>query len=194
MHCGRPLAHETDEYCPDCEKTGTEGSSIRQGRSLWVHREPVSTALYRFKYRNRRRFGMLFARELAEVYGRQMERWRIGVILPVPLHPSRKRQRGFNQSEILAEALSKYTGIPMRTDVLFRIRKTTPQKRLGRSERMQNLAGAFGVSRRWEPAENVLLIDDIYTTGATLERAASVLRKAGVSNVFFLTISIGQGV
>ena len=112
----------------------------------------------------------------------------------MPLHPSRRRRRGFNQAEILARELGGLCGLPVRTDVLYRIRKTSPQKLLGRAERLRNLHGAFGVSADWKPCGNVLLIDDIYTTGATLERAAGILKKAGAQKVFFLTISIGQGI
>ena len=195
MHCGKPLADEAAEYCPDCRKQMEGGGScLDQGRSLWLHREPVAGALYRFKYHNRRRWGRLFAKELADRYACQVRRWQTDVVIPVPLHPSRRRKRGFNQAEILARELGARCGVPVRTDVLFRIRRTTPQKALGRTDRMQNLKGAFGVSAAWKPCRNVLLVDDIYTTGATLEHAAKVLRKAGVQNVRFLTISIGQGI
>ena len=117
-----------------------------------------------------------------------------GSLRQIPLHASRKRQRGFNQSEVIARGLAELTGIPCRTDVLFRIRKTVPQKRLDPIGRTANLKGAFGVSKRWNACENVLLIDDIYTTGATVEKAAKMLKKAGCRNVYFLTISIGQGI
>ncbi len=190
MRCGKPVRRREQEYCPDCRQTDSE---LTQGRSLWLHREPVSGAVYRFKYGNRRAWGRIFAGEMARVYGDQIRRWGIEVIIPVPLHRSRRRKRGFNQSEILAAELSRMTGIPVRDDVLFRIRKTVPQKKLGREGRKANLKNAFGVIRRWKPCRNVLLIDDIYTTGSTLERSAAVLKKAGVQNVYFLTISIGQG-
>ena len=195
MRCGKPLKDETEEYCPDCRKSLRDGRrGIDQGRSLWLHREPVSGAVYRFKYKNRRRFGRVFAREIADRYAGQVRRWGVDEIIPVPLHPSRFRKRGYNQAEILAAELGDRFDIPVRTDVLYRIRKTSPQKLLGRTERMRNLKGAFGVSASWKPCKNVLLVDDIYTTGATLERAARVLKKAGVQKVFFLTISIGQGI
>lgn len=195
MHCGKPLRDEAEEYCPDCRKQmAGGGSSLDRGRSLWLHREPVSGAVYRFKYKNRRRFGKIFAQELAACYGGLIRRWAVDEIIPVPLHPSRLRKRGFNQAEILARELGERCDIPVRTDVLCRIRKTSPQKLLGRQERLRNLKGAFGVSADWTPCKHVLLIDDIYTTGATLERAARVLKKAGAQKVFFLTISIGQGV
>ena len=191
MRCGKPLKRETEEYCPDCRE---HPSCIRQGRSVWLHRGKVPGAIYRFKYHNRRRYGKVFASEMMRCCGDELKRWRIGLIIPVPLHPSRKRKRGFNQAEILAAVLSEQTGIPVRKDVLFRIKKTKPQKTLDPGERRDNLKGAFAVSGRWKPCRNVLLIDDIYTTGSTIERCAGMLKKAGAENVWFLTISIGQGV
>ena len=196
MHCGKPLRDEAEEYCPDCRKQmAGGGSSLHRGRSLWLHREPVSGAVYRFKYKNRRRFGKIFAQELADSYGGLIRRWAVDEIIPVPLHPSRLRKRGFNQAEILARELGERCGLPVRTDVLYRIRRTSPQKLLGRQERLQNPQGrSFGVSAEWTPCGNVLLIDDIYTTGATLERAARVLKKPAPKKSSFLTISIGQGI
>ena len=78
-------------------------------------------------------------------------------------------------------------------DLLFRIRRTRPQKRLGENERRQNLQGAFAVKKTQSLPSNILLIDDIYTTGSTVERCAKMLRLAGAENVYFLTVSIGQG-
>lgn len=191
MRCGKPLRDETREYCRDCE---TRSSFFDRGYGMWLHREPVSGAVYRFKYKNKRNWGRIFAVELAEHYEGQIRAWGIEEIIPIPLHSSRKRKRGFNQSEVVAGILSELTGIPCRTDVLFRIRKTVPQKQLDRRGRKDNLMGAFGVSREWNACENVLLIDDIYTTGTTVGRAAKMLKKAGAQNVYFLTISIGQGI
>ena len=191
MRCGKPLDKESREYCADC--SGRD-SNIVQGRSVWLHREPVPQAVYRFKYHNRRSSGEVFAHEMAKQYGRWIAANGIEEIIPVPLHPSRKRRRGFNQAEVLAVQLSELTGIPVRKDVLFRIKKTSPQKILNPGERRANLKGAFAVSARWKPCRNVLLIDDIYTTGSTIERCSGMLKKAGTENVWFLTISIGQGI
>lgn len=190
MHCGKPLQREEEEYCRDC---GNRSSHIRQGRSVWLHRGRVPGAIYRFKYHNKRRYGKVFASEMARCFGDELKRWGIGLIVPVPLHASRKRRRGFNQAEVIADELSRLTGIPMRNDVLFRIRRTRPQKQLGENERRQNLQGAFAVRKNLDLSENLLLIDDIYTTGSTVERCAKMLRLAGAENVYFLTISIGQG-
>lgn len=191
MRCGKPLGDETREYCQDCT---AHRSFVDQGRSLWLHKEPVSGAVYRFKYKNKRNWGRIFAGELAVHYREQIRAWGIQEIIPVPLHSSRKRQRGFNQAQVVAEKLAEITEVPCRTDVLFRIRKTMPQKYLDPGWRSANLKGAFGVARSWRACENVLLIDDIYTTGATVGRAAKILKKAGARNVYFLTISIGQGI
>lgn len=163
------------------------------GRSLWVHKTPVSQGIYRFKYKNRRCYGEIFAAEMAAEFERIVKEWKIEEIIPVPLHRSRQRKRGYNQAQILAEEIGKKLEIPVKKDVVKRIQKTLPQKELGSRERIQNLKGAFGVSRSWIPKKCVLVIDDIYTTGNTIHRVAEVLKKAGVQKVYFLTISIGQG-
>ena len=82
----------------------------------------------------------------------------------------------------------------MEKDVLYRIKKTRPLKEMNGEQRHRNLKGAIAVSKSWNPRQNILLIDDIYTTGSTIERAAGILKKAGVKNVYFLTLSIGQGI
>ena len=191
IHCGKPLDDETKEFCMDC---GRKESYYEQGRSLWLHIPPVSTAVYRMKYHNKRSYAEIFGKELAKEFEHQISSWKIQTIIPIPLHSSRRRKRGYNQAELLAGQLSEKLGIPMNKDVLFRIKKTRPLKQMDGEERRKNLQGAFAVSRNWKPCQNVLLIDDIYTTGSTMERAAFILKKAGVENVYFLTLSIGQGI
>ena len=84
--------------------------------------------------------------------------------------------------------------IPMEKDVLYRIKITRPLKEMNGEQRHRKLKGAFAVSKSWNPRQIILLIDYIYTTGSTIERAAGILKKAGVENVYFLTLSIGQGI
>ena len=107
MRCGKPIKDEYKEYCSDCAK---RTSHITQGRSLWLHKEPVSTAIYKFKYNNKRSWGELFAAEMAQAYKDQVIKWGIEEIIPIPLHKSRKRKRGYNQAEIIAKCLSEKTG------------------------------------------------------------------------------------
>ena len=185
------MEDETKEYCRDCER---RKSNYEQGRSLWVHIPPVSNSIYRLKYHNKRYYAEIFGKELADEFEFQIQRWGIEAIIPIPLHRSKIRKRGYNQTELLAKQLSECIGIPMEKDVLYRIKKTRPLKEMDGEQRHRNLQGAFAVSKAWNPCQNILLIDDIYTTGSTIERAAGILKKAGVENVYFLTLSIGQGI
>lgn len=149
--------------------------------------------MYQFKYHNKRRYGQVFAKELAEQFGNQIKKWGIEAVIPVPLHPARRRKRGYNQAEILAGELGRIMSLSVDTDAVVRLRNTKAQKQLDDREREQNLMGAFGVRSDWKKVPKVLLVDDIYTTGNTIHRVAKVLKKAGVEKVYFLTISIGQG-
>lgn len=190
MKCGKPLRQTEQEYCTDCAK---RPHAYEQGRSLWIHGGQVSRAVYQLKFHNKRYYAGIFAKEAVLRYGEWMRRCRIDEIIPVPLHPSRRRKRGFNQAELLSEEIGRLTGIAVNGNVIYRIRNTRPQKELDDRERYQNLKGAFGISASWKAKKNVLIVDDIYTTGSTIERIARLLKNAGVQNVYFFTISIGQG-
>lgn len=189
MKCGKPLKNEEQEYCRDCVRTP---GGYEQGRSVWTHTGNVPHAIYEFKFHNKRYYARIFAGEMQRQYGGWIRRCGIETIIPVPLHPARRKRRGFNQAELLARELGRLTGICVRTDVVFRVRNTKPQKELGGRQRQENLKGAFAVSGKWRCSQTVLLIDDIYTTGSTVRRIAGLLKKAGVQKVYFLTISIGQ--
>ena len=175
MKCGQPLAGNEEEYCAD-----------------WLHRKPVSDSIYRFKFHNQRAFGAYYARELAGRFEEELYRWAPDFLVPVPLHPKKERQRGYNQALILARELGRLTGIPVADKLLRRVRYTTPQKKLGHRARRQNLHGAFQASEGVRGAV-IVLVDDIYTTGNTISGAAKALKEAGAEKVYFLTISIGQG-
>lgn len=187
--CGKPIRDYAKEYCFDC--VGKQ-HVFEEGRSLWLHKEPVNQAIYAFKYKNRRIYGKIFGAEMAENYGDYLKRRRVDLIVSIPLHKKRRRIRGYNQAEILAKELSVRTGIPMETSVLKRIRETRPQKKLDDKGRRQNIRGAFAAAGAVQ-GRRIVLIDDIYTTGSTLDEASRMLCRAGAEKVYFLTISIGQG-
>lgn len=114
------------------------------------------------------------------------------LLIPVPLHPFRLWRRRFNQAALIGRHLSRATGVPQRTDLLKRRRVTSSQTRLGRAERRDNVSGAFAVCRDAASVlagRRVVLVDDVYTTGATLDACALVLRRAGVSGVDALTFA-----
>lgn len=188
--CGKPIRYEEKEYCGDC--IGKE-LYYEQGRSVWLHTGKVRWSIYQFKYHNRRIYGKFYAEELFRLYGSLIEKWKIDVIIPVPLHRKRQRKRGYNQAEIVAKHLGKLTGICVDAKAVVRAYNTKPQKELSHRERKKNLKHAFRVAKHWEKEKNVLLIDDIYTTGNTIDSVARVLKENGAQKVWFLTISIGQG-
>ena len=188
--CGKPIRYKETEYCGDCEKTAF---SYEQGKSVWLHTDVVRWSIYQFKYHNRRIYGKFYAQELFRIYGRWVRQNKIDVIIPVPLHKKRQRKRGYNQSELIARQLGKLLHLPVNAKAVVRKRNTKPQKELSHKERRHNLKEAFCVTKHWKGKGNVLLIDDIYTTGNTIDSVAKLLRQKGADKVWFLTISIGQG-
>lgn len=190
MQCGKPIRHAEHEYCHDCMHTRHH---YDQGLSLWLHKTPVSTSIYQFKYHNQRRYGIHYAEELICRYGHTIRKWNPDLIIPIPLHKKRKRKRGFNQAAIISRELGRRLQIPVDEKSLIRNIDTSPQKALGRHERKKNLRKAFALKKKFAPVSVVLLVDDIYTTGNTIDAASEVLKNRGVEKVYFLTISIGQG-
>ncbi len=166
---------------------------FRQGKALWVYQGEVKHSIYRFKYQGRREYARYYGRELARVYGGWMKRCRIEALVPIPLSPRRYRQRGFNQAYLIARELSRHTVIPVYGNLLVRVRNTRAQKELNDQERKNNLKKAFKTRANKVQLDHILLIDDIYTTGSTMNEAANELRLSGVSEVYCLSLSIGKG-
>ena len=190
MQCGKQIRSVEQEYCYDCMHTH---HYYERGLSLWNHKNPVNQSVYQFKYHNQRRYGILYSQELVKEFQKEIERWRPDIIMPVPLHPSRKRKRGYNQAEILAKEIGRLMDIPVDTESLIRNKNTIPQKVMDARGRRKNLQHAFAWKGMKLQGVNVLLIDDIYTTGSTIDVAAKTVRLAGAEKVHFLTVSIGQG-
>ncbi len=191
--CGKPLDNERMEYCMDCQKSQP---AFVQGKALWIYEKKVKNSIYRFKYQNKREYAFVYAKELAETCGEWIRRKQIDLIVPVPLHKERKRSRGYNQAEILAKELGRYLGIPVSTKLLVRVKNTKPQKLLSAAERKNNLKKAFKTVEnivQLKHIRHILVVDDIYTTGSTLNSAALALMEAGVTEVYTCCISIGKG-
>ena len=188
MKCGRPLSSEREEYCRDCEK---RNHFFTQGRSVFVYCTPVRQSLYRMKNGNRQEYAHFYAAEMNRKFGRWIQNSGIEVILPVPMYPKRKRIRGYNQAELLATELGKHTGLPVAHNLLAKRKDTHAQKSLDARGRRENLKNAFAVNYQFD-GERILLVDDIYTTGATVDAAASALLEAGAGNVYVVTAAIGS--
>ena len=188
--CGKPISSEQAEYCHDCSHTR---HYFDEGRALWLHRGGAAWSVYQFKFHNRRIYAWFYASEMARAYGGYVRKKHISLIIPIPLGRRKRRMRGFNQAEILAERLSGMLRIPLDSVHLVRRRDTIPQKSLDPAARRENVRGIFSWTGGTLAGRRVLLVDDIYTTGNTLDSAARTLKKAGAEKVYFLTISIGQG-
>ena len=185
--CGRAIA---DDYpvCPECKAHMPDFTSAR---SAFVYSGEIVRLIKEFKT-GEKYLAEAFADRMFPILLSQFRD--VDMLAFVPMTPRAVKARGYNQAEILADELSLLTGIPARNDILYRIKRTSPQKKLDGSGRRKNLRGAFAVKRGENLPQNVLLIDDIYTTGSTVERCAKMLRLGGVQNVYFLTVSIGQGI
>ncbi len=188
--CGKPIESREREYCSDClEKQHV----YRQGRAVFLYRAGIKKSMYRFKYSNRREYAQFYARYAARLHGSWVLKNRIEVIVPIPMYPGKKRRRGYNQAEIFARALGKEFGIPVDAGIVKRIRNTVPQKALNDKERQRNLKNAFQLAPNIVKYSQILLVDDIYTTGSTMDAVAAVLLSGGAQNIYYICISIGSG-
>ncbi|MBX3002723.1 MAG: ComF family protein [Anaerolineales bacterium] len=115
--------------------------------------------------------------------------WAIDLIVPIPLSASRLRIRGFNQAELLAEALAHLVRLPIAIKALVRVRDTEFQRTLGRTDREQNVKRAFKADRRSFAGMKILMVDDIFVTGATINSASRAIKKAGGQSVFAITVA-----
>ncbi len=188
--CGKPIVDKKQEYCYDCEKKRKE---YIQGKALWIYKDEVRESLYRFKYCNRQEYATYYGLELVNVYGEWMKKCGVQAIIPIPLSKKRMRQRGFNQAALVADEIGKRMKIPVYHNLLIRVLDTKAQKELNEEERKNNLKRAFKTSVNKVQLDHILLIDDIYTTGSTMNEATRTLKQAGVDQIYCLSISIGKG-
>ena len=189
--CSQPFAGEiTGSFiCANCE-----GRVLHFDAAVSVYRSRgvVRNVIHDFKYGRQLHLRRLVGRWLSETLtDARLASRRFDLIVPVPLHPARQRERGFNQAELLALELRRECGLPI-GKVLQRTRYTTTQTQFDRSERMENLRGAFRLRRGCNVRDlRMLLVDDVLTTGSTLSECASVLKKAGALSVHAATAARG---
>ena len=188
--CGKPMQDERGEYCTDCRK---RKHVYRQGKAVFVYRGVIRQSMYRFKYSNKREYAVYYAKVAASLYGDWVKRNGIEVLVPIPMYKGKQRRRGYNQAEVFARALGRELGIPVDTEMVSRVRNTTPQKELSDKERRHNLKNAFQLTPNIVEYKQIMLIDDIYTTGSTMDAVAEVLLSGGAKNIYYICISIGVG-
>lgn len=185
--CGVPLAAAAQGRCGRCRR-GL--AAVERGFSLGPYTGALKVLVRELKYRSRRRV----AARLAEIVCAEPAAASLlhagTVLVPVPLHPRRLRERGFNQSELLAAAVARRTGLPLLPGALVRRQDTPPQAGLSAAARRRNVQGAFAVRQRARVQGRVaILVDDVLTTGATTRACARELARAGAAAVHVLTIA-----
>jgi ComF family protein len=178
-----------------CARCRNDASRLDGLRAYAFHGGSLRRAINQFKYEGLRSLAVVLGELMSLGWGVLFSEDRVtDVIVPVPLHPRRQRKRGYNQSALLARELGVRVGCPVVEDVLVRTRPTPPQVGLDADERRANVEGAFECVGDGLAGSGVLLVDDVYTTGATLEAACAALRDTGVSSVWAYTLArAGQG-
>ena len=175
--CGKEIISPEAKYCFDCTR----------------HPHSFDSGMALIKYHGRREYLDFYSEAMFRRFGPAIRRLSPDCIIPVPVHKSRLKKRGFNQAQELGIRLSAKTGIPMRTEFLKRTKKTLPQKELDAGARLKNLEQAFVCGRLPSGIRTVLLVDDIYTTGSTMEACSRALKNAGAERIIPAVICIGSG-
>lgn len=180
--CGAPTPGT--RMCERCEQEGLELNAIR---AYGIYEEPLRTAIHRLKYHRDIALAEVFSKKLVEIY--HQNRWDVDVIIPVPLSIVRLKERGYNQSALLAYPLSLMLGKPYHRNALRRVRETESQVNLTVRERQANVEGAFWADEEFVSNKRILLVDDVCTTGSTLNECAKALKNANAESVYGITLA-----
>lgn len=164
-----------------------EVGSLRDVRAAAHLSGPLRQAIHSFKYSGLRALAPVLGEMLFDCW--DVDPWPVDIVVPVPLHPQRLRERGYNQSALLARELARHTGLRVAEGTLLRITPTPPQVGLRATERTENVRGAFRCRDDALTGKQVLLVDDVLTTGATLRACAEALAEGKVNAVWALTLA-----
>ena len=183
--CGTPLSVHL-QTCTQCQNNPLHYiDGIRS--AAYFENNPIRAAIHTLKYRNHKAIAAI----LGEILADACRRFDLTaqVIVPVPLHSTRYRERGYNQCELVAVQLAKILNLPVDTHTLQRVRKTKSQMQLRAEERHQNMNDAFACRSNELSGQTVLIIDDVCTTGSTLDACAKALKQSGVAFVWGATLA-----
>jgi ComF family protein len=191
--CGRPVGpvdtgqQDGERLCHMCRRGAYD---FDLARSYGAYTSRLARAILMLKYNDVTPLGLWFAGLLARLVARHLESYKADVLVPVPLDAKRQRERGYNQAELIARPLSRLIGVPFRSYLLVRTHPRPNKLRLTRLERWETVRGAYATHHRAQVDKlRVLLVDDVFTTGATLDACSRALRSAGAAQVVGLTVA-----
>lgn len=196
--CGKPLLSEEVELCRDCIE---HPKHFWKGYAVFLYNDQTRPSMMAYKYANRREYTEFYISMMIKKYGLQWMKEQYDGIVPVPVHWKRRAKRGYNQAELLASALGKVLQVPVYSKLIVRTVNTLPLKQLSNIERLKHLTRAFQPGYTYirkhpqdcKRLKKVLLVDDIYTTGATMDACTVVLQNIGIEEVHVASVCIGQG-
>lgn len=188
--CGKTLSRSGKVYCYDCSR---KIHYYDRGYAVFEYSD-IKRSLYRFKYKGRAEYASFYALSTVSLYGNILRSLKADAIIPVPIHKRRHRDRGYNQAELYARELSELLDVPIMTDVIRRVKYTVPLKKLRENQRANTLKRAFTIVRNDVQLNTIIIVDDIYTTGATIDAIARLFKSVGVKNIYFITVAIGKGI
>jgi competence protein ComFC len=191
--CGRPVVSAAVEETVSamlCHLCRREVYDFDLARSFGAYTPSMARAILLLKYGEMTPLGGWFARLLAQVVEEERVALEADAVVPVPLHAVRLRERGYNQADLIARPLARMLGLPFRSYLLVRTRPRPDKLRLTRRERWETVRGAYAAREGAQVDKlRVLLVDDVFTTGATLDACSKALRKAGAAQVLGLTVA-----
>ncbi|MGI6068814.1 MAG: ComF family protein [Blautia sp.] len=188
--CGKALRDQEQELCADCAK----GSHLfDRGLGIFPYNRLAHASVMKYKNGGRQEYERFYI-QAASLYGAAwVRRFRPQVLVPIPMREVDRRKRGFCPSVNLARGLGQAWGIPVEERLLYKVKKTKAQKGLEAAKRRENVRGAYAGAPGIWPYRRILLIDDVYTTGSTIDAAAQAAAAHGVEEIYFLTVFIGDG-
>jgi len=189
VQCGIPF-DSREEKGHLCGRCLVQKRYFTMGRALGYYKGPLREAIHRWKYEEKIYLSSLFGKWMERGFSQYWRAPLFDLLVPVPLHAQRLRERGFNPSLLLVRELSHRTGIPYRKRLLEKRERTVPQVHLSGADREKGVKGAFRlVDREGAKGKMILLVDDVYTTGATVNECAKVLVAGGAERVDVFTLA-----
>lgn len=183
------MEDSSEEYCSDCKQRTHQ---FAYGMALLNYTIEVKASIARFKYQNVRSHALWYGEQMAKHLESKITYINPDILVPVPLHHKKQNIRGYNQSELIAHELGTYLNIPTVPNLLIRNKETKALKSLNFIQRKIQLNSSFELSQPIEGIKRILLIDDIYTTGSTLDACAKALKATTDIQVYFAVLAIGK--